>query len=241
LFGNEFVVVSISSAVGEMASTLSNFLKSTLSGQYNLPNVGIYAKTLYLNMATFSLTGQTLQQDITMGINPDLGISPGYIRFQDDDVKKYGYFLLFVMTPIYANAIWHPNTADCRALLPQKEQKIIIEQEKEDEDNKSYYDTELDDPVNDGFEAKESNTKQTAYYTFRRVLDYITATSQYTSFPLVYFKTTNKMLKKGGIINKNESPVFDALELDGSGIKMEDFPIHPTPKYCRNMAKSLSR
>jgi hypothetical protein len=73
-----------------------------------------------------------------MGINPDLDISPGYIGFQEGNVKQYGYFLLFIMNlPIqYAEIIWDPNNADYHQCLPQEEQHIIIEKEEEEDANK---------------------------------------------------------------------------------------------------------
>jgi hypothetical protein len=236
LFDNKLLVVSISRAVQDMAFTLADFLKSSLSGKYGL-NVGVDANTLYTNMATLSMMVKLLQRVNKMGINPDLHIIPGCIGFQDDDVNKDGYFLLFVVNlPLCASAIWNPNNADYRALLPQKERKRIIEQGKEDEDNKSYSDTESDSPVNDGFEAKESQKRKPASHVFHRVLDYITDMSQYKALPLVYFKTTMKKVKKGQTINKNEPPVCDALEWGGSEIKMEGFPIYPTiAKLWRNL------
>jgi hypothetical protein len=78
-------------------------------------------------MATFLLTGHLLQWVNTMVINPDLDIFPSYIGFQDEDVKKYGYLLLFVMNfPHYAYAIWDPKSADFPVFLPQPARAILI-------------------------------------------------------------------------------------------------------------------
>jgi hypothetical protein len=68
---------------------------------------------------------------------------------------------LFFVTilPLYANAIWNPNTTYYRALLPPKERNIIIEKENEDEEKKSSSDKESDNTADVGFEAKESNKK----------------------------------------------------------------------------------
>jgi hypothetical protein len=105
-----------------MIRTFADFLKSALSEKYDLLNVGIDDKPLYVNMATFLMTGQLLQRANAMGINRDLDIVRGYIGFQDEDVKKYVFFLLFVMNlPLCTNEIWNPKTADYHALLIQKE------------------------------------------------------------------------------------------------------------------------
>jgi hypothetical protein len=87
-FANNFLVVSISRAVREMAVTYADFLKCSLSGQHDLPMVGPDDKPLYANMATFLLMGQLLQRASTMGISPDLDIDPEYIGFQQEDVKN---------------------------------------------------------------------------------------------------------------------------------------------------------
>jgi hypothetical protein len=74
-----------------------------------------------------------------MGVNPDLDLSPGYIEFQNEDIKKYRWFLLFVVNlPLYTHTIWNPKTTYYRASFPQKERERIVEKETEDEENKIF-------------------------------------------------------------------------------------------------------
>jgi hypothetical protein len=103
----------MSRAVDKMAYTFAHFLYRMMDRLHGLPNVGQGTKPLYTNMTTFLLTGQIFDRANMMGINPDLHSSPSYIGFQEEDVKKYGYFLRFVMNlPLYIDAIWDPKTAD---------------------------------------------------------------------------------------------------------------------------------
>jgi hypothetical protein len=73
-----------------MAYTFDRFFYRTLDGLHGLPDAGQYGKPLYANMTTLLLPGQFFDRANTMGIHPDLEISPSYIVFQEEDVNPYG-------------------------------------------------------------------------------------------------------------------------------------------------------
>jgi hypothetical protein len=116
-------------------------------------------------MATFSLTGQLLQLANKMGINPDLDIIPGYIGFQYDDVNKYGYLLLFVISSPLRKCDMEPQDVRLPCVASTKRTKKNYRAGTNDEDNKSYSVTGSDGPVDDGFEAKESKNNQNQHPT----------------------------------------------------------------------------
>jgi hypothetical protein len=101
----------MSRAVDNIVSTFAHFLYRILDGLHGLPNIGQNAKPLYASLTIFLLMGQLLDRANTIDINPDLDIFPSYIGFQEEDVKEYGYFLLFVVyLTLYEEVIWnHKN------------------------------------------------------------------------------------------------------------------------------------
>jgi hypothetical protein len=141
-------------------------------------------------MATILQMRQLLQWVNSRGINPDLYIDPEYIGFQQEDMKKYGYFLLFVFNlSLYASDIWNPKTADYCCVMFQKERNRIIAEEEEKAENESS-DTESDNTPT-YFEVKETKNKKakSESYVSRKERDYITDMLQFKYVPRVYFKT----------------------------------------------------
>jgi hypothetical protein len=76
LFDNAFLVVSMAISVDNMAYKFAHFIYRIMDGLNSLPNVGQGTTPLYANMITLLLTGQHFDQANTMGIIPDLEISP---------------------------------------------------------------------------------------------------------------------------------------------------------------------
>ena len=158
-----------------MSTTFANFLFEINNEEHGLLNVGPDDKPLYANMATFLLMGDLLQRVSRVGINPDIDISPEYIGFRTDDVHKYGYFLLFVINlPLYAEAVWNPETADYRQLIPQEERRKIDRLAAfENEENEQEEETEEDDDEDEEEgKKKKKKKKKPASLAFRHIEDY---------------------------------------------------------------------
>jgi hypothetical protein len=187
-------------------------------------------KTVYTTMSTFLFTGELFQGANLVGINPDLPILPSYIGFQEDDVQKYGYFLLFVMNlPLYAEAIWYNKIAYYRNVQPQEEQKKLMNKKMKNM-KKIYLDTESDTANDDGHEAKESKDKKEipATCAFSKERYCIQDMKLYKNLPPVFFKRTIKRVKRGQGPYKTLTDVCDELPWDNGGNKMEDLPINPS-------------
>jgi hypothetical protein len=119
LLDNELLVVTLSRTDLSLATSYSNFMEQTCSGEYKLIHVNREDRAFYRNMLLFIFTGQLLERARSKGINLDSEGDPGYFDFHQDDVDRYGYYFLFLTNfPRYAKKIWDLGNADYLHLMP---------------------------------------------------------------------------------------------------------------------------
>jgi hypothetical protein len=124
LFDNALLVVTLSLTALSLATSYSNFMEQTCNGEYKLIHANREDRAFYCNMLFFSFTGQLLERAQSKGINPDIEGNPGYFGFHQEDVDRYGYYLLFLRNlPCYADKIWDLDIADYLHLMPIQESR----------------------------------------------------------------------------------------------------------------------
>jgi hypothetical protein len=140
LFNNQLLVVTILRTVLSLATSYSNFMEHTCNGEYKLIHVNREDRTLYRNMLLFIFTGHFLERARSKDINPDIEGDAEYVGFHQDDVDRYGYYLLFLRNlPHYAKNIWVLENDEYMYLMPIKEKRkkareLASEPEEEGED-----------------------------------------------------------------------------------------------------------
>jgi hypothetical protein len=124
LFDNDLLVVTLSRTAISLATSYSNFMEQTCSGECKPIHVNREDRELYHNMLLFIFTGQLLEHARSKGINPDIEGDPGYFGFYQGDVDRYGYYFLFLRNlPRYAEKIWDLDNAAYWHLMPINEKR----------------------------------------------------------------------------------------------------------------------
>jgi hypothetical protein len=78
-------------------------------------------------MAKFIFTSKIMERVAKIGINSELEIDPNSMGVQEDDVKKYGYFLLFILNlPFYAGENWKKKCASPMMKEKNRKRKVYF-------------------------------------------------------------------------------------------------------------------
>jgi hypothetical protein len=210
LFDNELLVVTLSRTALSLATSYSNFMEQTCSGEYKLIHVNREDRAFYRNMFLFSFTGQLLERARYKGINPDIEGDRGYFGFHREDVDRYGYYFLFLRNlPRYAEKIWDLRKA-------QEEKELAAEAKEEGGDEETPPGT----PGPAGNESIEDEWKDIKKYTF--------AMHDLGQLMRINIKLSVKQVSKTiPKPNKCDPSERDALPWEGVENNLNDIPIHP--------------
>jgi hypothetical protein len=217
LFHNELLVLTLSRMALSLAMSYSNFMEQTCNGEYKLIHVNREDRALYRNMLVFIFTGHFLERARSTGISPDIEGDPGYFGFHQDDVYRYGYYLLFLRNlPRYTKNIWDLDNANYLHLMPIKEKhKKAKELAAEADEESGDEETPPGTPGPVGNEIIQDDWKDVKKYTFdMRDLGQLMRINLKLS--------VKKVAKTSPKPNKCDPSVWDVLAWD-----LHDIPIHP--------------